>query len=146
MRVRTDAKTALLSNAPRLRCLLIAVLGVLALAPAARAAAPGVNVSVLSPQSVSDVIASNSQYARFFLRWSDVEPTRGTFDASTIASYQDQFARLDAAGIKPVVVIVDAPSWANGSSDHLVPPTDAGEFGAFTGALAAKLRGKIAAY
>jgi hypothetical protein len=136
----------MLSFGPRFRCLLLAVLGVLAIAPAAHAAAPGVNVSILSPQSVSDVIASGSQYARFFLRWSDVEPTRGTFDASTIATYQDQFARLEAAGVKPVVVVVDAPSWANGSSDHLVPPSNPAEFGAFTGALAGKLRGKVAAY
>jgi hypothetical protein len=131
---------------PRIRCLLLAVLGALTLAPAAHAAAPGVNVSILSPQSVSDVIASHAQYARFFLRWSDVEPTQGTFDAYTVSTYQDQFARLEAAGVKPIVVVLGAPSWANGSNDYLVPPRSATEFGAFTGAIAAKLRGRVAGY
>jgi hypothetical protein len=137
----------MLSIGPRLRILLLAVLGVLALVPAAHAAAPGVNVNgVPTSQNVDDVIASGSKYARFFVLWSDVEPTRGSFDNLLLSSYSDQFARLDAAGVKPVVVIMGAPSWANGSTDRLVPPRSAADFGAFAGTFAAKLRGKVAAY
>jgi hypothetical protein len=137
----------MLSTGPRFRALLAAVLGVLALAPAgAHAAAPGVNVSVLNPQSVSDVIASGSKYARFFMRWSEAEPTRGTIDDTALWTYQQQFSRLDAAGVKPVLVLVDAPSWANGSSDRFVPPRNAADFGAFARAVAGRLRGKVAAY
>ena len=129
------------------RILLIAVLGVLALVPAAHAAAPGVNVNgVPTAQNVDDVIASGSKYARFFVLWSDVEATRGTFDSLLLQTYHDQFARLNAAGVKPVVVVMGAPSWANGSSDRLVPPRNAADFGAFVGAFAAQLRGKVGGY
>ena len=131
----------------RARIALLAVLGVLAVVPTAHAAAPGVNVSgVPTAQNVGDVIASGSKYARFFVLWSDVEANRGAWDNLLVSAYQDQFARLNAAGVKPVVVVMGAPSWANGSGDRFVPPHNAADFGAFTGAFAAKLRGKVAAY
>jgi hypothetical protein len=137
----------MLSTGPRLRILLIALLGVLALVPAARAATPGVNVNgVPTAQNVDDVIASGSKYARFFVLWSDVEATRGAYDNLLLQTYSDQFARLNAAGVKPVVVLMGAPSWANGSSDRLVPPRNAADFGAFAGAFAARLRGKVGGY
>jgi hypothetical protein len=137
----------MLSIGPRLRCLILAALGVLVLAPAAHAATPGVNVSgVPNDQNVSDVIASGSKYARFFALWSDVEATHGQFDGLLMQTYQDEFARLNAAGVKPIVVITGAPSWANGSSDRLVPPRSAADFGAFAGAFATRLRGKVAGY
>jgi hypothetical protein len=140
-------KVPMLSTGSRCRAALIAVLGVLALVPAARAAAPGVNINgVPTTQNIDDVIASGSQYARFFVLWSDVEATRGTFDNLLMSTYQDQFARLNAAGVKPVLVVMGAPPWANGSSDRLVPPRSAADFGVFTGALAVRLRGKVAAY
>ena len=132
---------------PRLRCLLLAVLGVLALVPAAHAASPGINVGgVPTPQNVDDIIASGSKYARFFVLWSDVEGTRGAFDNLLVSTYQTEFSRLNAAGVKPVVVIMGAPSWANGSGDRFVPPANPADFGAFTGAFAARLRGRVAAY
>jgi hypothetical protein len=137
----------MLSSAFRCRIALLAVLGALTLVPAAHAAAPGVNVNgVPTPQNVDDVIASGSKYARYFVLWSDVEPNRGAFDGLLLSTYQDQFARLNAAGVKPVVVIMGAPAWANGSSDRLVPPHNAADFGAFTGTFAGRLRGKVAAY
>src|SRR3954454_13913161 len=110
MTVRTDAKTTMLSIGPRIRCLILAALGVFLLVPAAHAASPGVNVSgVPTSSNVDDVIASGSKYARFFVLWSDVEATRGSFDNLLLSSYQDQFARLNTAGVKPVVLLVGAP-------------------------------------
>lgn len=134
------------SHGPRIRCLLLALLGTLLLVPGARAATPGVNVNVLSAQGVDDAIASGAKYARFFMLWPEVEPTRGSLDANALAPYLQQFPRLQAAGVQPVVVILGAPAWASGSSDQLVPPRDAADFGAFTGLVAARLRGRVAAY
>lgn len=137
----------MLSTSTRFRAALIALLATLAVVPAAHAASPGVNVTgVPTSQNVSEVIASGSQYARFFVLWSDMEATRGTFDPLLLSTYQDQFGRLTAAGVKPVVVVLGAPSWANGSSDRLVPPLHASDFGTFVGTLASRLRGKVAAY
>ena len=136
----------MLSAGARLRALMIAVLGVLALVPAAQAATPGVNVNILSAQGVDDAIASGAKYARFFLLWSDVEPTPGRLDPNALWAYHQQFPRLQAAGVKPVVVVLGAPSWANGSSDRLVPPHNASDFGAFAGLLARDLRGLVGAY
>jgi hypothetical protein len=136
-----------LSPGKSFRSALIALLATLVVAPSAHAASSGVNVSgVPNTQSVDDVIASGSQYARFYVLWSDMEATRGTFDNLLLSAYQDQFGRLRAAGVKPVVVVMGAPTWANGSSDRLVPPLHPAEFGTFIGTLAAKLRGKVAAY
>jgi hypothetical protein len=136
-----------LSTRTRFRSALIALLATLAVAPSAHAASSGVNVNgVPTAQNVDDIIGSGSQYARFFVLWSDMEATRGSFDNLLLSTYQDQFARLNAAGVKPVVVVMGAPSWANGSSDRLVPPHSPAEFGAFMGTLAAKLRGKVSAY
>jgi hypothetical protein len=137
----------MLSLRSRCRAVLIAVLGVLALASPAHAAAPGVNVNgVPTASNVSDVIASGSKYARFFVLWSDVEASKGSFDGLLMSSYQDEFTRLNAAGVKPVVVIMGAPSWANGSTDRLVPPRSAADFGVFAGTFAARLHGKVAGY
>jgi hypothetical protein len=138
----------MLPRGPKLRILLLALLGALALVvPAANAATPGVNVNgVPTAQNVDDVIASGAKYARFFVLWSDVEANRGSFDNLLMQTYSDQFGRLNAAGVRPVVVVMGAPSWANGSSDRLVPPHNAADFGAFTGQLAARLRGKVAGY
>jgi hypothetical protein len=136
-----------LSTGTRFRSALIALLATLVVAPAAHAASPGVNVNgVPNAQNVSDIIASGSQYARFFVLWSDVEATRGTFDNLLVSTYQDQFRVLRAAGVKPVVVVMGAPSWANGSTDRLVPPQRPAEFGTFMGQLATKLRGTVSAY
>jgi hypothetical protein len=137
----------MLSNGPRLRCLLLAMLGVLALVPAAHAAAPGVNVyGVPSAENMNDVIASGSKYARYFAMWSDLEPARGSFNSPMLSAYRDGFARLNAAGVKPVVVVIGAPAWANGGGDPLAPPHNAADFGAFMGSFAARLRGEVAAY
>src|SRR4029078_4406022 len=116
MRGATDAKATMLSIGPRIRCLLLAVLGVLALAPAAHAAAPGVNVNgVPTPSKVDDVIKSGSKYARFFVLWSSAEPTKGSYDQLLLQTYKDGFGRLNAAGVHPVIVVMGAASWANGS-------------------------------
>lgn len=144
---RRQRSGPVLSTGTRIRSALIALLATLAVAPSAHAASSGVNVGgVPTAQNVDDVIASGSQYARFFVLWSDLEATRGSFDNLLLSTYQDQFSRLKAAGVKPVVVVMGAPSWANGSSDALVPPRNPADFGAFIGAFAAKLRGKVAAY
>jgi hypothetical protein len=137
----------MLSTRFRFRAVLIAVLGVLALVPAAQAAAPGVNVSgVPTASNVDQVIASGSKYVRFFVLWSDVEPNHGSFDGLLMQTYQDQFTRLNAAGVRPVVVVMGAPPWANGSGDRFVPPRSAADFGAFVGTFASRLRGKVAGY
>ena len=49
-------------------------------------------------------------------------------------------------GIKVVAVVLGAPQWANGSTDPYVPPRDPADFGRFLGSLAARERGKVAAW
>ena len=41
---------------------------------------------------------------------------------------------------------IGAPQWANGSTDPYVPPRDPADFGRFLGSLAARERGKVAAW
>ncbi len=132
----------------RLIATLVTLLATLAAVPAAHAAGTGVNVGAIpNDQNVSDVIASGAKYARYFVLWSDMEPSRkGSYDLNLLAAYSVHLARLQAAGVKTVLVVTGAPAWASGSSDAFVPPRNAADFGAFSGWLAAHLKGEVAGY
>lgn len=126
----------------------------------ARAASPGVNIAgPPTPQLVQQVIASGAKSVRLFALWRDLEPTaRGQYPPSSTSPYALQqlsgvydagLQALNAAGIKPLYVLVEAPPWANGSTDFLVPPTNPADFAAFAGRFAAHnkaLGGQVLGY
>jgi len=131
----------------RFSLLVVTLSMVLLPAGAARAATPGINVAGVPTQaSVQQVIATGAKYARFFLLWSDAEPSRGVLVPSYVTQYQLTLGQLAAAGVKVDLVINDAPSWANGSGDRAVPPSDPADMAGFMSLLAAQLKGKVAAY
>ena len=86
-------------------------------------------------------------WVRTFLRWDQVEPGGpGRWDRprSPASSSTPRCAQLK--GIKVVAVVTGAPQWANGSTDPYVPPRDPQDFARFLGTLAARERGKVAAW
>ncbi len=132
----------------RLRSIVLSVLLVsLALTGSAQAATPGINVAgVPTAGNAAQVIATGAKYARYFVLWSDMQPTPGALNAPLLATYQSSLAQLQAAGVKVDLVVTAAPSWANGSPDRMVPPNNPRDMATFMGQLATALKGKVAAY
>jgi hypothetical protein len=84
-------------------------------------------------------------WVRFDLDWKRIQPDRN--GALRFASYDRLIDALGEAGVKTLVVVYNAPSWANGGhADDFFPPADAGLFAAFAGEAAARYRGKVAAW
>ncbi len=140
--------------------LLVAATLLLAPVSGARAASPGVNIAgPPTPQLVQDVIASGAKSVRIFALWRDLEPSaRGQYPPNGSSPYGLQqlsgvydagLQALNAAGVKPLYVLVEAPQWANGSTDHYVPPTNVSDFAGFAGRFAAHnkaLGGQVLGY
>lgn len=143
----------LLKTLPLVLALAVAAL----LAPAgAQAASPGVNIAgAPTPDRVTEAIATGAKQVRIFALWKDFEPhARGEYPsnevnlANTIKVYDDAIRLLNAAGVKPLFVVTEAPAWANGSADVNVPPTDVNDFADFLKRFAAhnKAVGPVAGY
>jgi hypothetical protein len=104
---------------------------------------------------VSEAIATGAKSVRIFALWKDFEPNaKGEYPSSevnlanTVKVYDDAIKQLNAAGVKPLFVVTEAPAWANGSSDVHVPPRDPADFGDFLKRFAAhnKTVGPVAGY
>jgi hypothetical protein len=135
---------------------LVALLATLLVPAGARAASPGVNIAgAPTADRVSEAIATGAKSVRIFALWKDLEPSaKGEYPSSevnlanTVKVYDDAIKQLNAAGVKPLFVVTEAPAWANGSSDVHVPPRDPADFGDFLKRFAAhnKTVGPVAGY
>lgn len=120
------------------------------------AAVPGVNIDSTSNERVDQAIATGAKFARMFVLWSQLEPdgpnsypSKNAGAANVTAQYDNAIRRLNAAGVKPIFVVLGSPPWANGGSpDNLVPPTDPNTYATFLAKFAAHNAtvGDIAAY
>ena len=125
---------------------------------AADAATPGVNVAgAPTADRVSAAIATGAKQVRLFLLWRDFEPTEADdFPKpkdhnlrNLVDTYTDAVATLNSAGVQPIFVVTEAPSWANGSADTHVPPSSPATYATFLAEVAAHFREaglKVAAY
>jgi hypothetical protein len=128
---------------------LAAAFAALAAPATAQAASPGVNIAgAPTPDRVSEAIATGAKTVRIFALWKDLEPdAKGQYPAgapnvaSLSAVYDAAITQLNAAGVQPLFVVTEAPSWANGSGDVNVPPINVGDFGDFLGRFAAHNKG-----
>jgi hypothetical protein len=127
---------------------LLVCFGVLVGAGQAQAAEVGINaVGAGGGASVEQASALGAGWVRAFVRWDQIEPAGpGRWDAAQIGGIDEIVNGANARGIKVLVVVLGAPSWANGSADALVPPRDPADFGRFVGAMSARYHGRIAAW
>jgi hypothetical protein len=138
----------------RSRSLLLAAIAAAAIVSAvtapARAATPGVVMTLgpgsATPQQIASVKASGAKWARVFLTWATIEPSRGSYDESAIAAYRHFATDLAGAGTQLDVVVTGAPSWASGSADTNTPPQNPADYAAFFTHVAGELKGSIAAW
>ncbi len=94
--------------------------------------------------AVQQVLATNASTVRVFLPWDSFEPTPGAMDkdGSTYTrwqSYVTSLKELSAAGRKVLIVVVDAPFFANQSSNPHDPP-DPGLYAKFMTRVASDLK------
>jgi hypothetical protein len=123
-------------------------------APAAHAATPAVNIDAPSDQRVDQALATGAKIVRLFVNWNQLEPNGPGFPstdpgaANALSQYDTAIRRLNASGAKPMFVILGTPTWANGSTDDLVPPTDPQTYASFFGKFVRHTQsvGSVAAY
>jgi hypothetical protein len=77
------------------------------------------------------------------VEWHTVEYSPGEFDWKPLDHVVDS---CEAMGLKLLLSVVRAPDWLRADVLESGPPTDYGEFGRFTEALAARYKGRVAAY
>ncbi len=108
----------------------------------------GVNVDGLTPQqAVDQASAVGATWMRSFVQWDDVEPAGpGRWNTAPVQATDDLLNLAQQRGIKVLVVVVGAPQWANGSTDHLVPPSNPADYARFIGSFAARYKGRVAAW
>ena len=126
----------------------LTAIAIAAVPAVAGAAAVGVNVDGLTPQqAVDQASAVGATWVRTFVRWDDTEPAGpGRWNPANVQAMDDLLSLAQPRGIKVLAVVVGAPQWANGSTDHYVPPTNPADFAHFIGSYAARYKGRIAAW
>lgn len=77
------------------------------------------------------------------VRWSDVEPKKGSPDWSQLDLIVEG---ASGAGLKVLFSVVTAPAWSRADGHVDGPPDDFATFGTFLGALATRYLGKVHAY
>lgn len=118
------------------------------LAPAAPAALPGVVINTpgaFSARGAHLLARLGVPWVRSFVSWDSLEPARGQLDQGALAGLRQQLAHLPRRA-KVILDVVDSPQWASGSAIPATPPRDPADYGAFVGALARRLGGRVAAY
>ena len=116
----------------RLLPLLIAVAAALALSAApARAAETGVNETlgqtVSSAEKAPDL---GADWVRMWVLWKDVEQGQGRYTEHLVADLDQRVAALKARGVKVLVVVHRAPTWASGKTSPIAPPARPATFAA----------------
>lgn len=131
----------------------VAVLAAFAMpTAAAHAAEPGVNAASPDHATVAAALATGAKTVRLFASWAEMEPSgRGTYPGGggNSATYDAAIQQINAAGAKPLFVVLNTPSWANGVADQLVPPSDLQDYANFIGAFAKHnkdIGGSVAGY
>lgn len=95
------------------------------------------------PRTVSLVTEAGFGWVKQQVRWSDVEPVRGSPDWSQIDLI---VAGANLVGAKILFSVVTAPGWSRSDGKVDGPPDDYAQFGIFLTKLATRYLGKVHAY
>ncbi len=86
-----------------------------------------------------------ARWVRLHVQWRDAEPSKGMYNATKFAEYDNAVAVARAAGARVLFMVYEAPAWASGSSSSNVP-RDPADYAAFVRYMAQRYRGQAAAY
>jgi hypothetical protein len=139
-----------------IKILPLAALVAALMAPSAHAAAPGVNIAgAPTPDRVQEALDTGAKTVRIFALWKDFEPhAKGEYPSGDVnqvnlqSTFDNAIQKLNASGAQPLFVVTEAPSWANGSTNVSVPPSNPADLADFLKRFAAHNRsvGKVAGY
>lgn len=88
------------------------------------------------PAAVASVVASGANWVRVLVHWSSIEAVEGTYN---FASSDASINSLIAAGLSPIGVLVDNPSWAASTAcGPVLDSTKVTRLASLMGALAAR--------
>jgi hypothetical protein len=132
---------------------IVAALAVLAFAAPAKAADVGLVPDLTwgasaaeQEQTVAALTQVGAKWVRLSAQWKNVEPAvPGSYDQWWLAHIDRGVDLANAAGIKVVFMVYDAPVWASGSSGRNTP-RNAQDFANFMSFIANRYRGKVEAY
>jgi hypothetical protein len=126
--------------------LLVCAVGGYGVLPAnAGAAEAGVNLTDLSPTSISQASTLGAHWVRVFAVWNDLEAAPGAHASNWFAEYDHLLAALPK-GTKVIIDLVGTPPWESGSSASNAPPRDPADYGNILHYMAQRWAGKVAAY
>jgi hypothetical protein len=136
------------------RLLPLALLGAAVVPGAAHAATPGINyrpADVASQANIDRALATGAQDIRMFVDWSSWEPGSAadfppaaggavTAADNQAYGYLKAIQAFHAANRRVMLVVTNAPGWANGGGAVNVPPTDPQTYAQFAGQLVGWLK------
>lgn len=93
------------------------------------------------------VANSGAKAVRIDVPWNTVDGgSKGTYNTFYLGHIDDYVARANAAGIDVLMVVTNAPQWANGSTDPHVPPSNNADYADFLAFLIQRYAGKVHEY
>lgn len=93
--------------------------------------------------ALDDIALLGAGWIRMDFNWNDIQPSRTAFAPE---AHERVVAAAQARGIRVLGVICYSAKWANGNRDQMFPPTSPADFAAYAGKLAARFKGKVAAW
>ncbi|MDP9293584.1 MAG: cellulase family glycosylhydrolase, partial [Actinomycetota bacterium] len=97
-------------------------------------------------QTVLALEGTGVPWIRLDISWRQMEPTRGTYDAETLAMTDRSMRQAEQLGAGIIMAVSESPSWSSGSAELNAPPLDVQDFAHFTRDMAARYAGRVAAW
>lgn len=93
----------------------------------------GIDIGAITPQNgLNEMVQVGAQWVRRgnYL-WPEVEPNKGDRNWSAVASFESELATASQKGLKSILVIQNAPGWAQKFAGVACGPVKADELGTF---------------
>lgn len=100
------------------------------------------NMKETRQQQTSWMQSGNMKWVRFDLGWRWIEPKKGEYNGAVLARLDATLNDLATKGIRPIIVLVETPAWANGNRGPWHPPTYPQDYARVAGFLAKRYAGR----
>ena len=112
--------------------LTLAVLLPLVTATPAAAVEPGIaQTGAEGVDAAAETQALGAGWVRMFVDWHKYEPAPGRYDGFEDRRFAERIAAAGARGQKVLLVVVNSPRWASGSTEPSHPPADPATYAGF---------------
>jgi hypothetical protein len=134
--------------------LITASAGLLATLPTASLAAQkGLSVDLTWGTTTSDqdrtgalLPSTGAKWVRLTFEWADLEPSKGSYSNSTLATYDRAVSVARSAGMNVDVTVYTTPKWASANGSTSGPPANNADYANVMSFLAKRYRGQVQAW